>query len=510
MPRLFILIHRWLGVVVCLFMAAWFASGAVLVYVPFPSLPQSDRLEQTRVADTSLQKLSPADAIRALGAGRTLDRLRLTSRGGRPLYILQARGQAAAAIWADDGQTAAVQSLNEADGIASGFSGERVETIEGPIDFDQWTVHQGFDAERPYFRAHLGDAAGTILYVSQLTGEVLQRTTRFQRAWNYAGAVVHWIYPTVLRRHWAAWDRLVWWLSLAGVAVVLLGAAVGVDQMMRSLRARPGRISVYRGWMKWHHVMGLFVFMFVLTWIFSGWLSMDHGRIFSMPDATAQQVDRFRGLALEEAAREMSPQAIRTLGPFREVEIKAIASTPVMIVRAQAGQQGLYSLATGQRYPGDLLPTALIADAVQAAWPQSRVVSVEQPAVDDVYRQVRQDPLPLTTMRVKLSDPDETWVHVDAASGEIVSVMDRSRRMYRWLYHGLHSLDFPGLAERRPLWDIVVLALLATGLLFSITGVYLGVRRLRRSLTKPAGPLAAGNGLPQSGSTSIGHRKPIK
>ena len=28
----------------------------------------------------------------------------------------------------------------------------------------------------------------------------------------------------------------------------------------------------------------------------------------------------------------------------------------------------------------------------------------------------------------------------------------------RWLYHGLHSLDFPFLYARRPLWDVVMIA----------------------------------------------------
>jgi len=30
-----------------------------------------------------------------------------------------------------------------------------------------------------------------------------------------------------------------------------------------------------------HHILGLFAATFVLMWIFSGWLSMDHGLLFS-------------------------------------------------------------------------------------------------------------------------------------------------------------------------------------------------------------------------------------
>ena len=52
--------------------------------------------------------------------------------------------------------------------------------------------------------------------------------------------------------------------------------------------------------------------------------------------------------------------------------------------------------------------------------------------------------------------------------------------LHRWLFNGLHSLDFPGFTERRPLWDLVILALMTLGLGFSVTGVYLAYARLRQ------------------------------
>lgn len=63
----------------------------------------------------------------------------------------------------------------------------------------------------------------------------------------------------------------------------------------------------------------------------------------------------------------------------------------------------------------------------------------------------------------------------------IVSVMDNSRRMYRWLFNGLHSLDFPGLVDHRPLWDVLMRSFLMLGAIFSMTGVVLGWRRMLRS-----------------------------
>jgi len=481
MLRFVVTVHRWLGVVLCLFMAAWFASGAVLIYVPFPSLSTSERLDRASEVDPSLIRLSPVDAIRVSGLIQVIDRMRLLGREGRPLYVIQARGQSVTAIWADVGRPASLQSPEEAGAVAMQFAGKAVRRIEGPISYDQWIVHQGFDKERPYYRVHLDDAAATVLYISRASGEVLQRTTRRQRGWNYAGAVVHWIYPTALRRHWADWDRVVWWLSLTGITVVILGAVLGINHWLHSRRTQPGTISLYGGWLKWHHVLGLFFFAFALTWIFSGWLSMDHGRIFSMPDPDTQQIDRFRGISLAEASRSIDLKSILELGPFAELEIKAVASIPLMIVRQQQASR-IYAVNSAQQYAGGMLPKAIIQTAVASAWPEFEVLSVETLAADDVYRKVRHNKLPVGAFRVKLSDPDNTWVHVDAKSGEILSVMNHGRRIYRWIYHGFHSLDFPGLVDRRPLWDILILSLLAIGFCFSITGVYLGARRLIQSV----------------------------
>ena len=50
------------------------------------------------------------------------------------------------------------------------------------------------------------------------------------------------------------------------------------------------------------------------------------------------------------------------------------------------------------------------------------------------------------------------------------------------LYHGLHSLDFPLLYYRRPLWDAVVTVLSLGGMVLSVTTMWAARRRLRRGV----------------------------
>jgi len=60
----------------------------------------------------------------------------------------------------------------------------------------------------------------------------------------------------------------------------------------------------------------------------------------------------------------------------------------------------------------------------------------------------------LPVLRVRYADAPGTWLYLDPQHGTMTK-QDRRSRLNRWLYHGFHSLDFPFLYYRRPLWDIV-------------------------------------------------------
>ena len=75
--------------------------------------------------------------------------------------------------------------------------------------------------------------------------------------------------------------------------------------------------------------------------------------------------------------------------------------------------------------------------------------------------------------------------------GAIVLKEERLSRVNRWLYHGLHSLDFPFLYGRRPLWDIVIVVLCLGGLVLSATTLLPAWRRLLRHARRwKSGPVS--------------------
>jgi hypothetical protein len=83
-------------------------------------------------------------------------------------------------------------------------------------------------------------------------------------------------------------------------------------------------------------------------------------------------------------------------------------------------------------------------------------------------------------LRVRFADANHTWLYFDPRRGALVQKEERGSRIERWLYHGFHSLDFPFLYYRRPLWDVVMIALSVGGIVLSATTLLPGWRRLRR------------------------------
>jgi hypothetical protein len=471
------LVHRWMGVVLCLFFSAWFFSGAVLIYHPFPSLSQGERLAKSPSINFKKIKISPT-AVIDVENHINLDRLRLIDVGGKPAYVLHPQKGPVITIGADDGE-----ELNLLDGKAAGriaeiFSGKSALKIEGPLNYDQWIVPNRYDPYRPFYRIPMQDKKETVFYVSARTGEILQKTEGDERLWNYIGAIIHWIYPTNLRKHWALWDQVVWWISLFGVVTALAGMCLGIARF-REAKYKYGlnMFSPYKGWLRTHHVLGLFAGTFILTWIFSGWLSMDHGRLFSKPNPDSSQIQNFRGKPINQAVKKISLEALKSLDDSNEVETFATGGKTFLITRSSRGTK-LFKPVT----PDSLAPTTIleseVIEGIKMAWPGIKIQSTQKPEGSDIYGHLREGSLPKNTLRVLLDDPKQTWVHIDMESGQIVSVMDKSRRLYRWLFNGLHSLDFPGLANKRPIWDVLILFLLAVGFFFSVTGIVVGWKRL--------------------------------
>ena len=468
--------HRWAGVALCLLVAAWFVSGAILHFVPYPSLPRNDQLAHSETIELARVRIEPGAALSLMPQ---VSDLRLVSVAGRPRYVGRTPLDTSVSLAADTGEVLGPLPAPMAQAVAERFAGTKAARVAGPLVYDQWIVHQRFDRYRPLYRVRVNDADRTDLYVSAATGEVVQRTRFAERAWNWPGAVLHWIYFTPLRENWSAWNQTVWWVSLLTLFSSSAGIFLGVVRLISNRMAgRPG-LSPFRGWMRWHHVIGLFASVVVFGWIFSGWLSMDHGRLFSRGQPTPEQAARVRGLPLSAAAAAASLESVQDAGPAKEISVHAIAARPFLAVqRAAPSGSHVIWLRSGDA-PAKSLPDQLLLVAVRAAW-ASATPADSPDGSDDMYRLA--ESLSRSARAFLAPTDNSTRIYLDPLSGEILTVMDPGRRAYAWIYYALHTLNFPGLISRPFARTSVELLLLAGGLAFGVTGIVLAVRRLRHEL----------------------------
>jgi hypothetical protein len=400
------------------------------------------------------------------------ERVRLYRRPDGAVYLVQGASGVRAVHAADLSPATVSETLALA--VAADHARRRGLDPEGArmtqlARYDQWTVPNGYDAHRPLHRIALNDDARTELYVSSRTGEVVDDTTRRERGWNYVGSIVHWCYPTALRRDWAAWDITVWTLSLAALITALAGAIIGTLRV-RVVDGRPA--SAYRGWHAWHHWLGIGCMFFVLTWIASGWLSMDHGRLFSTGKLSVAETSVLRGPVLDwEAAGE----GVRPVpADAREIEWFVFDGRMYRRERTGLSSQRLFVAGEAAGPVRVFLDPNEVGVAARRLSPQC--VAAAAVSADDAYHIASSMPQ-APVYRVICG---EAWYHIDGANGAVLEKLDPSRRAYRWFYTALHTLDFPALVARPVLRTSLVVVLCALGFAFSVTAVVIGFKRVMR------------------------------
>jgi hypothetical protein len=73
---------------------------------------------------------------------------------------------------------------------------------------------------------------------------------------------------------------------------------------------------------------------------------------------------------------------------------------------------------------------------------------------------------------------DGKRLYLNGVSGQLSFAADSDRQWSRWLLLGLHRGDLSGLIRSRPLWDLMLLPLLAGVTLGALTGTWMGFKRL--------------------------------
>jgi hypothetical protein len=485
--RATIITHRYLGVAVGLLMLVWFASGIVMMYVPYPGLTPKDRLiplgpiawetccslEAQNIPDDALVRSAQIQTI----AGEP--ELYLT-RADRPLSI-SSLGPSGPTLELDDARARAV-ALDAAPRII----GRTLQPVSMElIERDQWTVGDGGEGS-PFYHFIFDDPAGTHIYISSESGEVSLWTTASQRFWNWFGAVPHWLYFTELRKDAQLWGQIVIWTSLVGGFLTVLGLYLGIAQFKAG---KSGRLSPYRGWFYWHHIIGLVFGIVTLTWVVSGTFSMNpwgfldsrggNERALLAGEPISWSVVRS---SIEALKANPPPGAVRiTLAPFGGKLFWLAARSDGSVLRLDA---------QGNPAPAGMADMHAAAERLArgTSIESQRTITAEEAYYFSFSVAERNDANPLPAYRVVLNDSEHTRYYLNPQTAQLVRKVDANGRGQRWLFSGLHRLDFAHWLRARPVWDIVMLTLLLGGLAGTATGVYLATLRIKRDLTFERAP----------------------
>jgi hypothetical protein len=267
--------------------------------------------------------------------------------------------------------------------------------------------------------------------------------------------------------------------------MALITAIVGTVLGVTRLQVSRGRVgSPFQGWHAWHHVLGLFTATFLLTWIFSGWLSMDSGLLFSR--GRLSQAEAARVVAATPDWRTLAGDQRLITAPVKEVEWFALGEH--LYRREQAGLASQSIFAIGSAAENSQPPQSFLSARQVDALVQQFAQGCAAPAIVGAH-----DSYPMASRipgtPVYRSICGDVWFHVDGGTGALSERMDSSRRSYRWLYSGLHTLDFPVLLDHPMLRSVLIVVLCLLGFVFSVTGAVIGWRRLRLQFSSQDRPI---------------------
>jgi hypothetical protein len=523
--KLLIVLHRWLGVALCVLFTLWFASGIGMMYWGMPAVSAQDRLDRMPALDPAQIAFSPEEAAARSGENLSSGQIRLTSFDGRPAYRFG--GDGGRIVFADTGDEPNLSDLALRERAASSWVGQPLSsaTVVSVTEIDQWMVGNRLRNLRPLWKYSWPD--GQDVYIGE-SGEVLLHTTRMSRLKAYLSAVPHWLYFTPLRKHQPVWIRFATYSAMVGVGVAVIGLIVGVWMYSPPMKYRYKKVPSavpYKGTKRLHTIIGLVFGVATITWTFSGSLAFlpfpppQDSRPAQTPGQPGQNPGQ-RGQARGERGGGQGTQnqgqstqgqrrrgggggglASSLRGQVRMNDFAALAPTEVLsrlpdlkikeLSYTSYNSQPLYSATLDDGSSRLISMDAKVVDGfdkdeiigiMKSSVANPEKIEIRMLEQYDAYYQDRNRQRPLPVILALTNDEQATRYYIDPKTATVVGNYSDGNWVNRWLYHGLHSLNFPSLYNHRPLWDIVMITFMVGGTALSVTSLVLAWRAVGKKL----------------------------
>ncbi|MCT4600937.1 MAG: PepSY domain-containing protein [Marinifilaceae bacterium] len=476
--KLIVKLHRIFGSILSIVFFIWFASGIVMIFAGFPRAPKKGLFMEREclsvkdsIKDFPLKKWSNAKGIV------------LKKVGDVPCYYFKENSKR---IILNAKTLEEINSFSEASFDKRIMLSNKCKFTSKIInDYDQWIPWERYKMYFPIKKYYLDDDEASVIYASLKTGEIVQKTSRKSRWLARIGAIPHWFYFKYLRLNAKAWSNTVLWFSGIGAIMCLAGIILGFYRMRRRKRDKKRGLlnfSPYKKrWYKWHHILGFFFGFTCFTFVFSGMMSLTNvpNWIMNVDNSVNYKAKWSSKFKVDDYKLPISSIINTNSESIKEIRWDVAYSKPSYFLYSNEYYFPKY-------YDASRVDS-LIEIKTNRNFIENRLYSIFKDKIknidifhtpDDYYGRRPSAQLPF--LRIEFNDENETFMYIGVESGKCISLNNKSKRLRRWLYKGLHTLNFKFLREHDWIRKFILLFLCVGGLFVSYTGIILSVKYIRR------------------------------
>lgn len=482
--KIMLSIHRILGTILSILFLVWFLSGFVMIYHTFPRADQTMKL--SKMEFLSPDNLPSMESIQnRLPENEKIKSMYLNRYLGQTVFYIQT-DKDKHIIPADSAGTLPEINTERIKQVVALWNNAPVEKIDTMYHLDQWIPFGQHKKEFPIYKYHFADQDAHELYISSRTGEVLQYTDKSNRFWAWLGPIPHWIYFTTIRQDIDLWIDIVVWLSGIGCIMCIAGIYLGIRDFRLARKMKQKKYSPYKKfWYKWHHIIGAVFGVFVLTFCFSGMMSLARVQNWGIrPKLSFRPTTEIYKQKPSPTEYPLDYRDVIKAYPnqIRQLEWSGFGAFPSFTLKTDSK-----SIFIDASDSCDISPVNLSKEDIKTVL--SKVhgdksdMTFELINEYDNYYVSSKRKLDLPVWKITIQDVDNSCYYINPKNGQTRYVNTPSRWQH-WMYPALHSLNIGFLARHPVLWNIVMWTLLLTGTFVSLSGVWLAFKYIKRLFNK--------------------------
>ena len=469
--------HKYTGIFISAFFLMWFVTGIVLIYHPYPKLLE----KQFNLKKETLPSSLPELGFISERVEGNIQRLKIREFQNQTIIDVKT-SKTSCQFTTDTNECIKHIDFRCVEKVAKQWTDAPIARVDTLHKRGQWVLYSKYDRELPIYKFYFNDEDKTQLFISGRTADVLQLTTAKTRFWAYIGAIPHKLYFPFLRRNTDAWmDTVVVAGSVCFVAA-LTGFIIGLYIFIRRKRVKGTWSNPYRKrWQRIHFSFGLVFGLFCVAWGLSGIFSMSRVPQWIIKTEAPFSFDKTRLwgkglLPIDEYA--LSLNKVKEAYPqLKEISLARFADIPVYVI--VEGENERYINASSNEVSILHIPLTTIEEGFRKIYGEDVPVKVSLINEYDNYYVNLRGTYNLPAYKVEVDNNDRDLYYISPEDGYI-KYLNKNKKADKWLFSGIHYLNFPAIIGKPVLWTICMWVLCGGCAVVCLSGLILGIKSIFR------------------------------